>query len=226
MTRQHALTLIIVVVGVLSFGTSDVAAQTSDWCETFDFTVSDGGWEVFDSQSTYVAGQGWKSVGDTPPSKDKNYIERSFTSTALTRIRVYVSNPQPSWDTGAGDGQMTLEDGSGVFWSTNVSGLPIPLYYEWSGMKTTNTIISRNFPYSSSQWLITSIEFCGTGTSPFATPPVADAGNDRLVMDDDNSGSQSVTLNGSGSYDPDGGDLTYAWTEGGTEIGVKVARVF
>jgi hypothetical protein len=223
MTRQHALTLIIVVVGVLSFGTSDVAAQTSDWCETFDFTVSDGGWEVFDSQSTYVAGQGWKSVGDTPPSKDKNYIERSFTSTALTRIRVYVSNPQPSWDTGAGDGQMTLEDGSGVFWSTNVSGLPIPLYYEWSGMKTTNTIISRNFPYSSSQWLITSIEFCGTGTSPFATPPVADAGNDRLVMDDDNSGSQSVTLNGSGSYDPDGGDLTYAWTEGGTEIATGVS---
>ena len=43
------------------------------------------------------------------------------------------------------------------------------------------------------------------------TAPVADAGPDQTVELASPAGSE-VTLDGSGSYDPDGGDLTYSWT--------------
>ena len=45
-------------------------------------------------------------------------------------------------------------------------------------------------------------------------PPVADAGDDQIVTDVDGNGTQLVQLDGSGSSDPDGSVVTYAWREG------------
>lgn len=44
-------------------------------------------------------------------------------------------------------------------------------------------------------------------------PPVANAGMDQLIVDEDNNGSEVITLNGSGSYDPDpdGSIKSYEW---------------
>ncbi len=47
--------------------------------------------------------------------------------------------------------------------------------------------------------------------------PVANAGNDQTVTDADADG-ESVTLNGSGSTDPDGSIADYTWYEGGSQI--------
>ena len=55
------------------------------------------------------------------------------------------------------------------------------------------------------------------------TPPVANAGSDQNLTDSDNSGSESITLNGSGSSDNDGSIVTYIWSEGGTEIATGVS---
>ncbi|NLF29358.1 MAG: hypothetical protein GX591_00560 [Planctomycetes bacterium] len=49
-------------------------------------------------------------------------------------------------------------------------------------------------------------------------PPVANAGNDQTVTDTDDNGSQSVTLNGSSSYDPDGTIVSYVWKEGANQV--------
>ncbi|EMR74429.1 PDK repeat-containing protein, partial [Thermoplasmatales archaeon SCGC AB-539-N05] len=50
-------------------------------------------------------------------------------------------------------------------------------------------------------------------------PPVADASLDQTVTDSDDNGFETVTLDGSGSYDPDGNIVSYEWTEGSTMLG-------
>lgn len=57
---------------------------------------------------------------------------------------------------------------------------------------------------------------------PAALPPVADAGPDQTVTDADNSGSETVTLDGSGSSDPSGVIESYVWSENGVEIATGV----
>jgi hypothetical protein len=49
-------------------------------------------------------------------------------------------------------------------------------------------------------------------------PPVANAGPDQTVTDSDNSGSETVTLNGSGSTDGDGTIASYTWRLNGNTI--------
>ena len=54
--------------------------------------------------------------------------------------------------------------------------------------------------------------------APQNRPPVANAGSDQSVTDANGNGSESVTLNGSASSDPDGDALTYAWSEGSNSL--------
>ena len=51
-------------------------------------------------------------------------------------------------------------------------------------------------------------------------PPVADAGPNQTVGDGNCNGQELVTLDGSGSFDPDGDPLSFTWTEppGGSVI--------
>lgn len=50
-------------------------------------------------------------------------------------------------------------------------------------------------------------------------PPVANAGLDQTVTDNDVDGVETVTLNGTGSFDSDGVIVSYEWKEGGTMLG-------
>ena len=52
--------------------------------------------------------------------------------------------------------------------------------------------------------------------------PTANAGPDQTLTDSDSSGSELVTLDGSGSSDPDGTITDYVWTEGGNQIATGV----
>lgn len=54
-------------------------------------------------------------------------------------------------------------------------------------------------------------------------PPVADAGDDQVVTDQDLNSLESVTLDGSGSADPDGSIATYQWKNGSTVIATGVS---
>jgi serine protease AprX len=59
--------------------------------------------------------------------------------------------------------------------------------------------------------------------NPVNDPPIANAGPDQTVTDTDGNGSEVVTLNGTGSTDPDGDPLTYSWSEGSTVLGTGVS---
>jgi len=52
-------------------------------------------------------------------------------------------------------------------------------------------------------------------------PPVAAAGPDQVFVDFDNTGSETITVDGSASFDPDGSIVTYAWLEGETLLGTS-----
>ena len=64
-------------------------------------------------------------------------------------------------------------------------------------------------------------------TQPFpdgsADLPVANAGPDQNVADNDGSTDETVTLNGGGSTPPQGGSIvSYEWSEGGNSLGTGV----
>ncbi len=70
-------------------------------------------------------------------------------------------------------------------------------------------------------WYLDDIRLTGTSEP---VPPVASAGADQTVTDTDNTGAETVTLNGSASFDPDGGGLAaYEWKEGATVLGTSVS---
>jgi len=58
--------------------------------------------------------------------------------------------------------------------------------------------------------------------SPANQPPVANAGPDQNVTDSDRNGSEQVTLDGSGSSDPDGSIVSFVWREGAAQIATGV----
>ena len=53
--------------------------------------------------------------------------------------------------------------------------------------------------------------------------PVANGGPDKTVSDADGNGFESVVLDGSASFDPDGTIVAYEWREGATILGTTVA---
>lgn len=68
-------------------------------------------------------------------------------------------------------------------------------------------------------------EFLGLGdtASPSSnSSPIANAGTDQMVTDDDGDGMQGVVLNGTGSSDLDGQIVSYIWQEGSTALGNTV----
>jgi serine protease len=109
-----------------------------------------------------------------------------------------------------------------------------PLTYLWNfgdGISSTETNPAHTFT-ESALYVVTLIVNDGTQSSTPAThtidvaaaevndPPVANAGPDQVVTDNDGNGMETVTLDGTASYDPNDDPLTYSWTwNGGSATG-------
>jgi len=66
--------------------------------------------------------------------------------------------------------------------------------------------------------LVDALLAVGTAGADTNNAPVADAGSNQTVIDTDANGTENVTLDASGSYDPDGTITSYNWYEGVTWI--------
>lgn len=68
--------------------------------------------------------------------------------------------------------------------------------------------------------LLITTSACGTDDDPLSGNelPLASAGSDQTLTDDDGNGEESVTLDGTASSDPDGAIMTFSWTENASEI--------
>ena len=130
--------------------------------------------------------------------------------------------------------------------TSTIPQLPSVLYLLWldgnnlSGelpISLANTAIDRpsrlrlcggaNDLYSNNPAVNAFVEALKPGWSPNNScttnlPPTANAGADKSVTDSDNSGSESVTLNGSLSSDADGTITAFSWSENGSEIATGV----
>ncbi len=101
--------------------------------------------------------------------------------------------------------------------------------YEWkigSTIIATSSVAAHAFSVGTSTVTLTVTDNEGASANdtivivvnPNASP-VARAGNDQTVSDADSNGSESVTLNGSASTDPDGTIVSYEWKEGAALLG-------
>jgi len=161
-----------------------VCRAASEWCHTFNFAVSDGGFHAVDVavgvSANWSAGVGWAYSDFQNPAG--NYyravsIAKEFVEAALTMIRVKynLSGKQAYSDpTGGSDVEVNgvsyygvtlqdLEEGTGI-----VVEVPVSVPDATSIFAEFNS--SGDFPSAEyhGSIVITSIEICGTGANPFA----------------------------------------------------------
>jgi hypothetical protein len=151
-----------------------------NWCYTFDFTVSNGGWTSSGWGATYSVA-GWSHIDGSFASNPVYYrraaqIQRSFTSTNITQMIVNFDytlgtfdNTQGGWWTmmnfnvGSTNIAYRRSDTGGTpttspfIWSGNVNATSIDLHMTSSGTK--NSTYSGSVRFSS-------VILRGTGISP------------------------------------------------------------
>jgi hypothetical protein len=160
-----------------------------------------------DYQSGPNGGNGYLRIMRFVPAEDKVYVET---------YSPYLDQYQTD-----SDSQFSLD---------------VPM--EWYAEIGTNTDVSSGSntsvdwsdlqPGTAYEWFVEVSDTSGnTRVGPtwqFTTggnqPPIANAGSDQTVSDSDSDGIETVILDGSGSYDPDGTITGYEWKEGTTVLGI------
>ncbi|MAU09760.1 MAG: hypothetical protein CL607_08065 [Anaerolineaceae bacterium] len=148
------------------------------------------------------------------------------------------ANQPPSADAGA-DQTVTDSDNNGTESVTlNGTGSSDPengsLRYIWSAIGMAipeGGTVSADFPVGTTEVTLTVVDPDGaqdfdtvsiTVDAPTNAAPTANAGADQTVTDSDNNGTESVTLDGSGSSDSDGTIVSYSWQVSSVEVATGV----
>jgi hypothetical protein len=170
--------------------------------------------------------------------RDINIKNGKFQDTfAPNDVHIYVSNRPPIANAGPnqtitdsdndGSEQVTLDgsgsqdpDGTIISFVWTKGGLQIA-----TGVKPTVTLSTGThtitLTVTDNNWL-TDTDTVTIIVSPFNQPPIANAGPDQVVIDEDRNGSEEVTLDGSVSTDPDGTIVSFVWNEDGLQIATGV----
>ncbi|MGD8536355.1 MAG: hypothetical protein PVF66_10950, partial [Candidatus Aminicenantes bacterium] len=120
------------------------------------------------------------------------------------------------------DDYLTYEGGLEVSWSASDPGGGWTVVIDGENVVTVTSPVDATDPvtvtFTASVECCTDVTCSDSDDAVFTPnrPPVADAGDDQVV-EQAYLGGADVTLDGSGSYDPDGDDITYLWTwDGGS----------
>jgi hypothetical protein len=146
---------------------------------------------------TFVAGGDLSPVADAGP--DQTVADDDGDTVEIVTLSAAGSyHPDP-------DAYIT-----GYTWTWNVNGTP----YMAAG-----SVVNASFPVGSRVVTLTVTDNLGATDTDTATitvnanqPPTARAGADQTVVDTDNDGFATITLDGSKSTDPDGSIALYEWT--------------
>jgi PKD repeat protein/peptidoglycan/xylan/chitin deacetylase (PgdA/CDA1 family) len=219
----------------VAFADSSTGEVTS-WSWTFGDTGSSTAQNpshTYSAPGTYAVSLTVTGPGGSDSETKTDYI--TVTSPAPTLVSLSLS---PSSVVGGSNstGTVTLSGpapGGGVvvsLSSSNTSAATVPGNVTVAGGNTTATFTVTTVSVSSS----TAVDISGlyggvtrssviTVESPANQPPLANAGPDQTVTDSDWDGSESVTLDGSGSTDADGTIVSYVWREGGVTVASGVS---
>ncbi|MEN8250728.1 MAG: SBBP repeat-containing protein [Bacteroidota bacterium] len=217
--------------GIMFYGYSDVYVVKFDNSGAFNWFTMFGGRYVDTAESitvdnsgnVYVAGS-TESILASPTSYDKS---PGYWDIFLAKLAgPEATNIAPLADAGA-DFSVPIGALASLNGGTSTDpDLNYPLTYVWSfssvpsgsgallsGADTVNPTFTPEIPGDYVIDLVVT-DSLGASSLPDAvtvntynTPPVADAGQDQLL----NVINSLVTLDGSGSYDDDGDDISYAW---------------
>ncbi len=148
----------------------------------------------------------WATVG----GKAGSWIQLTFPSPVyVDRIVLY---DRPNTDDQVTKGTLTFDSGTAVSVgaltnsgaATTAATFATPRTVKWVRF-TIDTVSSTTYNVGLAEF-----EVYGSTAPAVNNPPTANAGADRTV-----NSATSVTLNGSGSTDPDGDVLSYVWTQSG-----------
>jgi hypothetical protein len=210
-TDQDGDTLTVVGVSEAQHGIPSIAANNlfvyytpdDDYfgTDTFEYTVHDGrgGWDVATVRVTVTG------VNDRPIAVDdwaSTPEDQPVQIDVVTNDEDVDGNPDPT--------TVEVLDGPDSGRITNVNPNTGVITYRpnanWNGSDSFTYRIRDDGSPAPRRWSEVPATVSVT-TDPVPDFPVADAGPDQTVFSND-----LVTLDGSGSEDPDGGDLRYFWS--------------
>ncbi|MGD8508917.1 MAG: PKD domain-containing protein, partial [Syntrophobacterales bacterium] len=193
---------------------------------TYDWDFGDGnidtGLTVSNTSNTYSAGGTYTvvlTVDDGTGGTD--------TASQVITVNTPGNNPPQALFTAnpiSGEAPLTVNFDASA--SSDPDG--DSLTYDWdfgdgnidTGLTVSNT--SNTYSAGGTYTVVLTVDDGNGGTDTasqvitvtVSQSPVADAGADQNVIDTNGDGSESVTLDGSASYDPDGGAIvSYSWSE-------------
>ncbi|WP_277484384.1 PKD domain-containing protein [Catalinimonas alkaloidigena] len=211
-------------------------ASSEIWLEA-ECGVIGANWNVVNlpeaSAGTYVTiNTGLNSYGSAPGSS-ADHISHTFTVNEAGNYQLYARVRATNYSNDSF--WVRLDGGNWVQWSVS----PLAGNFDWREVG----VLSLDFAAGSTHTLdfayredgadLDKLHLTANGISPTGLgdpagncssggnqAPLADAGEDVMVVDSDDNGTESVVLDGSGSSD-DGTIVSYSWSDGSTVVGTE-----
>ena len=137
---------------------------------------------------------------------------------SVTKVTLY---DRPNWSDNIVAGTITFSDGTSIQVGPLSDGGAATEYTFAARSITGLTLAINQVSGSTSNVGLAEIQVCGIADTSGNHAPVANAGTDQPVAQ-----GATVNLDGSGSRDPDGNSITFAWTQiSGTQVQLSNAAV-